>query len=372
MKTEDAIDLYENAPCGYLTMQSDGNIIKINSTLLNWLNFERSEIVNKKAFRDFLSMGDKIYLETHFMSLLQMQGDVTEISLELIGKGTIRIPTLINAKQIQQDFNKQPVYLISVLGITHRKMYEEELLIAQKKAEETTHRLKEMNKVLERFAYTASHDLQAPLNAISGMVHILEKKNVIQAGSEEELIFSKIASNAELMKMMIRDLLEYSKIDEKSSGFEAVSLNEACNLALEILDGEVQKNEAIINIPDLPEVMGVKIQFVRLFQNLFSNAIKYRSEKNPVITLSWEKKDDFHTIYVQDNGMGFEQVDESKIFGFMERLHSHDSIAGTGIGLSACKRIVEKHGGRIGVKSNPNKGSTFYFTISVIDESKHH
>lgn len=372
MKTEDSIDLYQNAPCGYLSMLTDGKIIKINNTLLNWLNFERDEVVNKKSLRDLLSMGEKIYLETHFMPTLQMQGEITEISLELIGKDSIRIPALINAKQMKNNFDDQHVYLISVLDIAQRKMYENELIIARKQAEETAQRLKEINEVLERFAYTASHDLQAPLNAISGMVNLLEKRDIIQPGSEEELIFSKITSRTKLMKMMIQDMLDYSKLDGKSLDFELVSLNEACNQALEMLDNEVQKNEATINIPDLPEVMGVKIQFVRLFQNLFSNAIKYRSDEYPVINVSWERKNDHHTIYVKDNGMGFEQEYESKIFGFMERLHSHDSIAGTGIGLSACKRIVEKHDGYIGAESAPGKGSTFYFTLPTVGKSENY
>lgn len=161
------------------------------------------------------------------------------------------------------------------------------------------------------------------------------------------------------MKMMINDLLEYSHINEKSTGFEPVPLNDICSHALEMLDDEVQKNEAVFNIPELPVVFGVKIQLVRLFQNLFSNAVKYRSEAAPVVTVSWEKTGNFFTIRVKDNGIGFEQAFERKIFGFMERLHAPDSIAGTGIGLSACKRIVEKHGGQIGVESAPGKEAHF-------------
>ena len=164
---------------------------------------------------------------------------------------------------------------------------------------------------------------------------------------------------------MINDLLECSSIEDTSSKFEPVYLNEICLEALGTLDEAVRKNQAIFNIPELPEVAGIKIQLVRLFQNLFSNAIKYRSEADPIVTVSWEKKDTYYTFRIKDNGMGFEQKEENKIFGFMERLNTSKAISGTGIGLSSCKRIVEVHGGTIGVTSAPGKGSTFYFTLPI-------
>ncbi len=114
--------------------------------------------------------------------------------------------------------------------------------------------------------------------------------------------------------------------------------------------------------------MGDKIQLVRLFQNLFGNAIKYRSDLNPQIKVEFEDKKDEILVMVKDNGIGFEQQFVNQIFGFMKRLHSHDKIPGTGIGLSACKRIVEIHGGTIGAKSEPGKGSTFYFTLPKMDK----
>lgn len=338
-------DLYQNAPFGYLSILINGEIINVNNTLLKLLDFERDEIVRQKFFPDLLGIGGKIYFESHLMPLLQMQGEVSEINLELRGKGTIQIPVLINMKRIQRNSGDKPVYWISVLDITQRQHFEKELIKAKKEAEENSKRLKQLNEELERFAYIASHDLQAPLNTISGIVDLIERKNLMVPGAYSEKLFSLIISNTRRMKMMIYDLLEYSKIDEKPTEFEPVPLNEICRQALELLDEEIQKNQAIYHIPELPMVVGVKIQLVRLFQNLFSNAIKYRSEGSPVVTVSWEKTETFYTIRVKDNGIGFKQEYEHKIFGFMERLHSNDTIPGTGIGLSSCKRIVEKMAG---------------------------
>lgn len=360
---EEAEDLYQNAPFGYLSMREDGLIININGTLLDWLDYERDEIVYQKPFQELLGMGGKIYFETHMLPLLQMQGEISEINIELKTKESIKLPTLVNAKRIPARSGSQSVYRLSVLDITQRKQYELELKKAREKAEQTVKRLKQVNEDLEQFAYTASHDLQAPLNTISGLMGLLELNGYFPDGSEGKKYFSLIKSNAERMKMMIKDLLEYSKIDGDELEFDEVSLNEVCGYALEMIENQVNESNATFLIAELPIVFGDKIQLVRLFQNLFSNAIKYRSEKDPVIKVEFEENADEITVFVKDNGMGFKQEFADQVFGFMKRLHTHSSISGTGIGLSACKRILEIHGGTIGAKSEPGIGSNFFFSL---------
>jgi light-regulated signal transduction histidine kinase (bacteriophytochrome) len=351
-------------------MLSDGKIINVNNTLLGWLDYQRDEVVSRKGFQDLLGMGGKIYFETHLMPLLQMQGNVSGINMVLRGKGEVQIPVLIHAKRVQRNPSDQAVYWVSITDITQRKLFEKELVKARKAAEENALRLKQINEELEQFAYTASHDLQAPLNTISAVADLILEKNLIREDSNGEELFSLIIRNTNRMKMMIRDLLDYSKIDVTSTPIGQVFLNEACNQAIEMLDDEIQHNHTVFHIGDLPMALGVKSQFVRLFQNLFSNAIKYRSEADPVITVSWQRTDKFYTIQVSDNGRGFEQEYARKVFEFMERLHSHESIPGTGIGLSACARILEKLGGKIWVKSAPGQGTTFYFTVQAVDNQK--
>lgn len=361
--SEDAEDLYQNAPFGYLSMRADGFIVNINSTLLGWLGYERDEIVLQKTFQDLLGIGGKIYLETHIMPLLQIQEEISEINIEITGKNHIKLPTLINGKRVLDPLDHQPIYRFSVLNISQRKQYEVELMKARKEAEQTIQRLKQINQELEKFAYTASHDLQAPLNTIAGLISLLERKGYFSAGSKEAKYFSLIKSNALRMKLMIKDLLEYAKIDSSEIEFEEITLNEVCEFTLEMIAEQVNANNAVFNIPDLPVVFGDKIQLVRLFQNLFGNAIKYRSATDPVISVTFEDGENEIKVFVKDNGMGFEQEFSDEVFGFMKRLHSHDSIPGTGIGLSACKRIIEIHGGTIGVESEVGKGSDFYFTL---------
>ena len=252
-----------------------------------------------------------------------------------------------------------------MLDYTQRKQYELELKKAREKAEQTVQRLKQVNQELGQFAYTASHDLQAPLNTISGLMSLMEENGYFSPESEGKKFFSLIKSNTHRMKLMIKDLLEYSKIDGDELEFEAVSLNEVCEFALEMIREQVNKNNATFIIPELPKIHGDKIQLVRLFQNLFGNAIKYRSIADPLIKVRFENNGDEIKVLVKDNGIGFEMAYADQVFGFMKRLHSHDSISGTGIGLSACKRILEIHGGSIGARSAPGKGSTFYFTLPI-------
>ncbi|WP_158859215.1 sensor histidine kinase [Lunatibacter salilacus] len=360
---EDAEDLYQNAPFGYMTIREDGFIVNINATLLSWLGYDWNEVVRQKTFQDFLSMGGKIYFETHIMPLLQMHGEVSEINVELKTKGLNKLPTLINAIRIPDRSGFQSFYRFSVLDITQRKQYELELKKARETADQTVKRLNRINQELEQFAYIASHDLQAPLNTITGLMNLLDEKNYFSPGSSGELYFSHIKTNTQRMRLMIKDLLDYSKIDGNKIEFEKVSLNEICDFALEMIEDQVTKSNASFLIPEMPKILGAKIQLVRLFQNLFGNAIKYRSDAAPLIEVDFEENDDKITVFVKDNGMGFEMEYADDVFGFMKRLHSHDSIPGTGIGLAACRRILEIHGGTIGAESELGKGSTFYFTL---------
>lgn len=360
---EDAEDLYQNAPFGYLSMHIDGLIVNVNATLLKWLDYDREEIVRQKSFQDFLSMGEKIFFETHMKPMLQMQDEISEINIELKGKGPIKLPALINAKRIQGNAGNQSFIRLSVLNITQRKQYEVELMKARKKAEQSVERLQQINRELEQFAFTASHDLQAPLNTISGLIGLMEKKGFFSDDGGGKKYFDLIKSNTRRMRMMINDLLEYSKIEGNEKEFEEVSLNEVCRTALEMIEDQTKKNHAVIDIAILPKIEADKIQMMRLFQNLLGNAIKYRSEASPKIKVYYEDSGNEITVFVSDNGMGFEQEFADQIFGFMTRLHNYDNIPGTGIGLSSCKRIVEIHGGTIGASSEPGKGSTFYFTL---------
>lgn len=359
---EDIEDLYQNAPFGYLTTRQDGRIVNANTTLLKILGYDRAEFVNKKSFQDLLKIGGKIYFETHMIPLLHMQGEFSEINLELLQRNGMVMPVLINGKSVTGNSAAQPYYRFSILDISQRKLFEQELLIARKNADEKTQKLQQINEELEQFAAIASHDLQAPLRIVLGFMSLL-KKDFIPESSKAEQYFSLIQSNIERMKVMIQDLLAHTKIDQTKMEMGPVSLQEVCNTAIELLQGPAKLTNTVFEIGDLPTVTGNQIQLIRLFENIFNNAIKYRSAQDPLIQVSCTKSENHITVSIKDNGLGFESIYAERIFGFMNRLHAHDQIPGTGIGLASCKKIVQSHGGEIGAKSEPGKGSTFFFTL---------
>lgn len=340
-------------------MDKHGSILAMNSTLREWLGYNAEEEVDAHSIEDLFSVGGKIYFQTHVLPLLQMQGNVSEINITFTGKNAVTFPALINAKKDASKPGKEQTYSVFALDITQRKIYENELLIERKKAEETADRLRQINNNLEQFAHTASHDLQAPLRTISGMIYLLEKKNYIDPDSEAEELFSLIKRNAEQMALMVKGLLEYSRVGSGMSDLKTVSVNKICRKTMEMLSDDIEKTGAEFHISDLPDIQGSEPQLVRLFQNLFENAMKYRSDAEPVIEITMNETQDSYHLRVKDNGVGFEDDKTDEIFSFMNRLHTDKNIPGSGIGLTTCKRIMENHGGTITAESEPGKGSVF-------------
>lgn len=362
----DTEDFYQNAPCGFLTCDGEGRIVGINNTLLTWTGRERGEIEGLATFSSLLTAGSRIFAETHIIPLMKMQGYVNEISLELRVKDDSALPALVNAYRAENTEKGEEYYRLTVIDYTARKKFEQELIEARKAAEKSERLLSAVNQDLERFAYIASHDLQAPLNTISGLIHVIKMKQLLVKSEKSEKILELIIRNAERMKMMIHDLLEYRKYDAGSLINESVSLKSVCAEAVENLSADIRSTQAKVKISDdLPEVRGAHIRLVRLFQNLFTNAIKFRSKEPPVIQVRAEIAGDMVRVSVADNGRGFDPSKAEIIFGFMERLQSRDEIEGTGLGLAACRRITDMHGGRIWAESKPGEGSVFFVELPL-------
>jgi light-regulated signal transduction histidine kinase (bacteriophytochrome) len=168
------------------------------------------------------------------------------------------------------------------------------------------------------------------------------------------------------MQALIQGLLKYSRAGTGSAEPQPVDARKAVDRSLSYLEHSIAESGAEITIGDLPTVRIDESQFVQLFQNFIANAIKFRSDKKPYINITAEKNDGFWRFAVSDNGIGLEQEYAERIFLIFQRLHARDKYPGTGIGLSICKKIVERNGGKIWVESQPGKGSTFYFTLPEI------
>lgn len=225
--------------------------------------------------------------------------------------------------------------------------------------------LQESNYELNRFAWVASHDLQEPLRTIVTQVELLERSAKDKL-TEQECHHIQLATHgAGRLQHLIEDLLVHAQA-EKVENFRPLALSDPLQHAQHDLHALIMESKAEIRADALPWVNGNGTLLSRLFQNLIANAIKFRSPgMAPLIEISTEQQDSTWVISVKDNGIGIEKDYLESIFGLFQRLHPQDQYPGSGIGLATCKKIVELHGGRIGVESTPGKGSIFHFTLPV-------
>ncbi|MCX6007129.1 MAG: ATP-binding protein, partial [Chloroflexi bacterium] len=244
---------------------------------------------------------------------------------------------------------------IQHIDLTNRKKAEERVLIK-------TLELERSNTELERFAYVASHDLQEPLRTISSYLQLLERRyrEKLDDKGLQYMDFTVTAANR--LQNMISGLLEYSRVETRGQPLEPVNCEVVLRQTLENLRQAIDESKAQITYGPLPTVPADKGQLLRLFQNLLSNSIRYRGQEPPLIHVSAEKQKGEWVFSVKDNGIGIDPEYKDQIFIIFQSLHGRD-VPGIGLGLSVARRIVERHGGRIWVESEPGKGATFYFTI---------
>jgi PAS domain S-box-containing protein len=240
---------------------------------------------------------------------------------------------------------------------------------ARMKAEEELHKLteelKRSNTDLQQFAYAASHDLQEPLRGIAGFAGLLEKRYKDKLDKKADEFIDLIVSDSKRMQELIRDLLEYSRIETKLKVLKPANCSVVLEEAFYNLRSIVEETGTKLTYDYLPTVMADASQLKSLFQNLMGNAIKFHCQEKPRIHISAEQRGNEWVFSVKDNGIGFEPALAERIFVVFQRLHARQEYPGTGIGLAICKKIVERHGGRIWAESEPGKGSTFYFTLPV-------
>ena len=254
--------------------------------------------------------------------------------------------------------------------------------------------LKRSNEELEQFAYVASHDLQEPLRMVTNYLQLLENRYKTQLDPKAQDFIGIAVDGAVRMHQLIGDLLTYSRVGTAAKPLVPTNTNDALKNALLNLKVALDETAARVTIDPLPTIMGDPVQLTQLFQNLIGNALKFRSDKVPEIRIS-AKPDgascpvpppgDAHSIEpfsspsastaaewqfsIQDNGIGIAAKDFDRIFLIFQRLHTREKYPGTGIGLALCKKIVERHGGRIWVESEPGQGTTFHFTLFGVPPS---
>jgi len=272
---------------------------------------------------------------------------------------------IINSQKIklQQQVHQQTRQLKQSAEEEHKARQEAEH--ARYEAEHANKELERKNRELEQFAYVASHDLQEPLRTTSSFVSLLQEQYYGKFDAKADKYFTYIQQASDRMKVLIKDLLDYSRIGSKKE-LERVDCNKTLNEVLADLGAAINDANADIDYKPLPVVSGYPTEIKQLFQNLIINAIKFRKKDTfPQMKISAEKIDGHWEFAFKDNGIGIEKKHSEKIFHIFQRLHTRAEYEGSGIGLSHCKKIVELHKGKIWVESMPGEGSTFNFTLPI-------
>lgn len=270
-------------------------------------------------------------------------------------------PVEINA-QLRQ-VGKSTYYVAITRNIEDRVTFERQL-------KQLNAKLESSNEELEKFAHMAAHDLREPLRMVKSFLDLLEKRygDRLDPKGLEYLHFA--SDGAKRMNELVSELLAYAKLGSEGSAVETIKATELVNEVIGLCEAEIVGKEAQISVGQLPEIQGIKTPLRTLFQNLVSNALKYQHAGNkPEVRIDCETSNGSWRFTVTDNGIGIDESDHGKIFQLFNRLHSRSEYPGSGIGLATCKRIVEMHGGQIGVQSSLGKGSTFYFTLPSVPKT---
>ena len=246
--------------------------------------------------------------------------------------------------------------ILALLDITERKKAEEHL-------KAITEELQRSNTDLQQFAYVASHNLREPLRAINGFMELLKQRYEEKLDAKANEYIDYAANGARRMDDLLTGLLAYARVQTKGQQKASISAQAVLNAAVKNLQRSIAESNAAITSDTLPSVKADGMQFTQLLQNLIGNAIKFRTDKRPEINVGCKRQENTWLFSIRDNGIGIDPQNHERIFEIFRQLHARDKYPGFGVGLAICKRIVERHGGKIWLESEEGKGSTFYFTI---------
>jgi PAS domain S-box-containing protein len=257
-------------------------------------------------------------------------------------------------------------HVIVFRDVTRRKAIEQERLRLIETQAHYANMLRRSNDHLQQFAYVASHDLQEPLRMVVSYLQLIERRYAEALDDDARDFIGYAVDGANRMKELITGLLAYARVDKGEQDLrELTSLQSTLDKALNNLSVTIAESGAVITHDDLPEIQADSLQMMQLFQNLIGNALKFHMDAPLHIHIGAQRHGEEWQFSVQDNGIGIEAASLEKIFGLFQRLHRRSEYSGTGIGLAICRKVVERHEGRIWVESEVGKGSTFYFTLPI-------
>jgi signal transduction histidine kinase/HAMP domain-containing protein len=290
------------------------------------------------------------------VSMAYADGSVHTVERSMVREDGSRIDLEVTASPVRDADGRICAGVEVVRDITSRKRLENEIL-------QSNQALEQSNRELRQFAYVASHDLREPLRTISSFIQLFRRRYEGKIDQDANEFIAFIVDGAARMQRLIDDLLLYSRVESKGRPFTPVDTGKVLDVVRANLGTAIAEAGAEVSSSPLPEVMGDENQLVQLFQNLLANAVKFRGEAPPRIEVACVRESTAWHFRVSDNGIGIDPDYFDRVFDIFQKLHTRDQFEGTGIGLSICKKIVERHGGRIWVDSAPGRGAVFHFTL---------
>ena len=340
--------IYQSTPAMMHTISADGDITQVSDYWLSYFGYEREEVIGRKSV-DFLDDESRERAVEHMLPELFRTGHQSNIPYRFKRKDGRTVDVLLSSF-LERDHKGEPMRSFAVMtDVTPlRTAYEQ---------------LERSNKELDRFATVASHDLQEPLRKISAFASLIRRRYTDRLDEEGVRSLDFLVDAAQRMQTLIDDLLSYSRMASQPLRLERIDLNAIVGEVRELLDGTIEENSAELDIEQLPVVRGDPTLIKQALYNLVGNAIKYRREETPRITVRAARFEDRVRISVKDNGIGLDPKFADKIFAPFQRLHTRTEYKGTGIGLAIVRQAIQRHGGEVWVESEPDKGSTFYLEI---------
>lgn len=349
--------IVELAEEGIWVVDSNACTTYVNQAMARMLSYTESEMLGRQIC-DFMDEQEQ-QITSQYVDR-RKEGISEKHESKLKTKDGQDVWTYISTSPVMDEHGNMLSSCALVYNITGRKKVEEQML-------QLTEDLKRSNEELEQFAYVASHDLQEPLRAITSYTQLLAQRYQGNLDAKADKYINYVVDGASRMQQLINDLLAYSRLGTRAQEFEMADCNAAVEQSLCNLQIAIAEKQAVINCDSMPTVMADEFQLVQLFQNLIANAIKFCCQDIPIIHIAAIIQDNEWLFSVRDNGIGIDSEYADRIFIIFQRLHGRREYSGTGIGLAMCKRIIERHGGRIWVDSQPGEGSTFYFTIPIVN-----
>jgi PAS domain S-box-containing protein len=340
----------ETANEAYIRMDARGDITEWNAQAEATFGWLRAQALGRKLAETIIPIRER---EAHYQGFERFLAT---------GAGPI-LNRRIEVTALHRDGHEFPVEMtISPRRIGSTYAFNAFLhdISVRKRSEES---LARSNADLQQFAYVASHDLQEPIRAVAGFCQLLAEKYTGQFDAKGQEWLGYVVDGAKQMQALVQGLLRFSRVETESRPFVAASARDIVAQAVKNLKSLIQESGAEITYGELPSVKVDPVQLVVVFQNLIGNAIKFRGHSPPCVHVSAELNGTEWVFRVRDNGIGIDPKHHKRLFTMFQRLHRRPQYPGTGIGLALCKRIVERHGGRIWLESETGNGSIFYFAI---------